>query len=307
MDDLDFSQSPPAPAPRPAAPAAAERSSAQAVAQSSLYDPTVALNFFKSAGTAEKKPAGKPIFVANEKSGGLFSKGDRMYLLIEGEVGLMINNKFFGIVRKGEIFGELAVIAGLPRSATALAKIDCIVLSLDEKQFHAALGKAPEFALMLMSIMVSRLRQSLARLGAAASAGGPADRSSVFDRKLLAELSKHLADRPPVAVPAGKVIVAAGTVGVSMYVVREGRVAISVNDQVVEHIPPGGAFGELALVDRSARAATAVAETDCQLLAIGRNDFLALVKAKPLFGASLLKSIAERMQALAAQVAKTQV
>ena len=306
MDDLDFSTGAPTP-PRTAASAAAERSGAQAVAQSSLYDPAVALAFFKSAGTAEKKPAGKPIFVANEKSGGLFSKGDRMYLLLEGEVGLMINNKFFGIVKKGEIFGELAVIAGLPRSATAIAKIDCLVLSLDEKQFHAALGKAPEFALMLMSIMVNRLRQSITRLGAAASAAaGPSDRSAVFDKKMLAELAKQFSDRPPMTFPAGKVIVAAGTVGVSMYVVLEGRVAISVNDRVVERIPPGGAFGELALVDRSARAATATAETDCHLLAIGRNDFLALVKAKPLFGASLLKSTAERMQSLAAQVAKLQ-
>ncbi|MBK8064584.1 MAG: cyclic nucleotide-binding domain-containing protein [Betaproteobacteria bacterium] len=36
------------------------------------------------------------------------------------------------MVKQGEIFGELAVIAGLPRSATAMAKADCKVLSLDE-------------------------------------------------------------------------------------------------------------------------------------------------------------------------------
>jgi CRP-like cAMP-binding protein len=64
-------------------------------------------------------------------------------------------------------------------------------------------------------------------------------------------------------------------------------------------------FGEMALVDRSARAATATAETDCSLLAINRNDFLELVKSKPAFGASLLKSVALRMQQLAMQVAQT--
>ncbi len=89
-----------------------------------------------------------------------------------------------------------------------------------------------------------------------------------------------------------------------MYVVLEGRVSISVSNRIVERLGPGGMFGEMALVDRSARAATATAETDCSLLAINRNDFLALMKAKPAFGASLLKSIALRMQQFALQVAQ---
>ena len=169
MEDLDFSSLAPGQA------EAAARNTVQSAVQSTLYRPAIALAFFRSTGSVEKVPGGKPIFVANErKSGGLFSKGDRMYLLVEGEVGLMINDRFFGAVKQGEIFGELAVIAGLPRSATAMPKTDCVLISLDEKQFHAALGKSPEFALMLMSIMVGRLRQSIAALGAAApAAAGP--------------------------------------------------------------------------------------------------------------------------------------
>ena len=299
MDDLDFSKMAPAQA------EAVARGTVQVTTQSELYRPAIALEFFKSAGTPEIAPGGKPIFVAKErKSAGLFSKGDKMYLLIEGEVGLMINDRFFGVVKPGEIFGELAVIAGVPRSATAMPKTECVLLSLDQKQFQAALGKSPEFALMLMSIMVNRLRQSLTILGAAASAAaGPADRGAVFDRKVLAELAQHLVDYPPISYPAGKVIISAGSVGASMYVVIDGRVAVSVAGRVVERIPSGGMFGELALVDRSARAASAIADTDCRLLSIGRNEFLELVKAKPVFGASLLRSIAERMQSLAAKVA----
>ena len=56
----------------------------------------------------------------------------------------------------------------------------------------------------------------------------------------------------------------------------------------------------------SDRAASAKADTDCRLLAINRTDFLGLVRSKPAFGASLLKSIAVRMQQLAQQVAKLQ-
>lgn len=301
MDDLDFSAKP---LPRPEA---AARAAAQVAAQSPLYQPALALEFFRSAGTMEEKPAGKPIFSENEKTGGLFSKGARMYLLLEGEIGLMIKNKFFGVVKPGDVFGELAVIAGLPRSATAMAKINCRVLSLDEKQFHAALEKKPEFALMLMSTMVQRLRQSIAKLGAASRPSGtPAERSDILDRKTLAGLQHALAAPEPAEFPAGKIIMSAGAVGAFMYVVMDGRVAISVSGSMIERVGPGGMFGEMALVDRSARAATATAESDCKLLAINRNDFLSLVKAKPEFGASLLKSIAVRMQQLAQQVAQLQ-
>jgi len=301
MEDLDFSAKP---VPRPGA---AARATAQVAAQSPLYQPALALEFFRCAGTLEEKPAGKPVFSENEKAGGLFSKGARMYLLLEGEIGLMIRNKFFGVVKPGDVFGELAVIADLPRSATAMAKINCRVLSLDEKQFHTALEKKPEFALMLMSSMVQRLRQSIAKLGASRpAAGAPAERSDILDRRTLAGLQQELAAQEPAVFPAGKVIMSAGAVGAFMYVVLEGRVAISVDTSVVERVGPGGLFGEMALVDRSARAASATAESECKLLAINRTDFVNLVKAKPAFGASLLKSIAVRMQQLALQVAQSQ-
>jgi CRP-like cAMP-binding protein len=301
MDDLDFSAKS---TPRPESVA---RASAQVAAQSSLYQPAIALEFFRSAGSIEEKPAGKPFFSESEKAGGLFSKSARMYLLLEGEIGLMIRNKFFGVVKPGDVFGELAVIAGLPRSATAMAKINCKVLSLDERQFHTALEKKPDFALMLMSIMVQRLRQSMAKLGAAKPTGAAvAERSDILDKKALADLHKQLGMPEPAVFQAGKVIMSTGAVGAVMYVVLEGRVAIAVGNSVVEHVGPGGMFGELALVDRSARAATATAELDCSLLAINRNEFLDLVKSKPVFGASLLKSIALRMQQIALHVAQMQ-
>jgi CRP-like cAMP-binding protein len=301
MDEFEPSAKP---KPRPDGVA---RAPVQVAAPSSLYRPAIALEFFRSASMVEEKPAGKPFFSENEKAGGLFSKSARMYLLLEGEIGLTIKKKFFGVVKAGDVFGELGVIAGLPRSATAMAKINCRVLSLDKKQFHAALEKKPEFALMLMSIMVQRLRQSIAKLGTVSPVvGAPAKRSDLLERKALAELWGELGLPEPAVFQAGKVIMSAGAAGAFMYVVLEGRVDISVGERVVEYVGPGGIFGELALVDRSARAATATAQTDCRLLVIDRNDFIDLVKSKPVFGASLLKSIALRMHHLALQVAQMQ-
>jgi CRP-like cAMP-binding protein len=87
-----------------------------------------------------------------------------------------------------------------------------------------------------------------------------------------------------------------------MYVVLDGRVAVSLKDRVVERVGPGGVVGEMALIDQSPRVATATAETACTLLSINRKDFLLFIKTKPDFSMSLLKSLAERLRHMNTQL-----
>jgi len=269
-----------------------------APAKNSLYQPAVALEFFKAFGQAESIAQGKVIFLENEEAANLFSAGSKMYLLLEGEVALSINQKDISSVGKGEIFGEMASISHLPRSATAVAKTACNVIALDEKQFLSAMEKSPEFALMLMSIIIGRLRETVSNLtsGGKLSDQDRWNRAAVFDRKLMTDLETQFEDKPPSLHPLNKVIVKEGDKGVFMYVVLQGVVAISISEKIVEKIGPGGVFGEMALVDQSARVATAVAEDDCTLLSINRNDFMSLVKTKPAFALSLLKALSERLR-----------
>lgn len=267
-------------------------------AQSKLYKPEVAVEFFKSAGKIEKFAAGKSIFVENEGTASAFAEGSRMYLLLNGDVTLSVKKKVIGLVHKGEVFGEMASITQLPRTATAVARSPCSVISLTEKQFQAGLAKSPGFAIMLMAIIINRLRETSARAiaGAAPQAEEQWNKAAVFDRKLLADLEREFEDKPAALHHLNKVIMNEGDLGIFMYIVREGVVSISIGDKVVEKVGPGGVFGEMALVDQSARAATAKAETDCTLLAINRNDFLGLVKARPAFTMSLLKALSERLR-----------
>ncbi len=291
-DELDFSSTTPKPMPAAAA-AAVPRPVAPP--PRALYNPQVALQFFKGGGQLEQVGGGKNFFAENDKSSGLFSKGDRMYLLLEGDIGLMSKGQFVGNIRPGEIFGEMALLAKAPRAATAMAKVACKAISMGEKEFNAALQKTPEFALMMMAVMVNRLRQNLARKGGAAAPSGVVERQSVFNKKELAALAEEIT---PVTASEGKVIMKAGDTGVFMYIVQEGNVAIIMQDTVVERIGAGGVFGEMAMVDNASRAANAVAQNACTLMMVKRDDFLALVKAKPEFGASILRTIAERIRTL---------
>ena len=54
-------------------------------------------------------------------------------------------------------------------------------------------------------------------------------------------------------------------------------------------------------IDRATRAANAVAETDCALLAVNRKQFVDLVQSNPAFGMSLLKVLGQRLHAVTGQ------
>jgi CRP-like cAMP-binding protein len=182
-----------------------------------------------------------------------------------------------------------------------VAKSACTLIGMDDKQFQAALQQKPEFALMMMSVINSRLRSTITRLQASRTLhAGEAKEVGIFDKKMLAALVNALGgERATVRCEAGKTIMQEGTTGNVMYVVLEGRVTISIKGGVVGRAGAGGVFGEMALVDQSPRAASAMAETNCAFLAINREAFLHLVKTSPAFGAALLAGIAERAKEMA--------
>jgi CRP-like cAMP-binding protein len=291
MEDLDFSRSggPLKPATPPAP-------------QPPVYIPAIARAFFESVGKEETVAAGTVFFAENEKASRILLRRDKMYLLLEGQVSLSAKGKPIGAVKIGDIFGEMAAISDSPRSATAVARSDCRVIALDDKQFGAALQKKPEFALMMLGVLIQRLRGMIARLSGVPSPTEVKE-SSVFGKTMLAGLEAGLGDQARVRYDKGKIIMVAGQTGALMYVVLEGRVSISIRGAVVERAGPGGVFGEMALIDQSPRSANAVAETDCALLAINRNVFLSLVKSDPSFGISLLSAMAERVRNTAAGIA----
>ena len=278
-------------------------SSLRSSASNSLYDPAVALQFFQSAGTPQSIAKGKTIFSESQRGMPLLLMRHRMYLVLEGEVSVLAKNKPIATVRRGEIFGEMASLNQTPRSAAAVARTPCRVIGLDDKQFQTALNKKPEFALMLMSIMINRLRETIDRLNAAGAVSKEAGwkEAAVLDKVLLTDLEQLLGPAARFRYQAGKIIVREGQVGVVLYVVLEGSVAIQISNATVEKVGPGGLFGEMALVDRAPRLATAIAESDCTLLAISRHEFLKLVKTSARFGAALLSAVSERARSMAAR------
>lgn len=71
----------------------------------------------------------------------IFNSGDPMdyaYVVINGQVDLIVNGTNVETVGPGGIFGEIALIEQKPRIAFAIARIDCRVVRIDEKQIHVS-------------------------------------------------------------------------------------------------------------------------------------------------------------------------
>lgn len=85
--------------------------------------------------------------------------GDVMYVVIEGEVLVLLDGKMVETVRAGGVVGEMALIDSQPRSATAISRTRCLVSPVDEQRFMQLIGHEPEFALNVMRVMARRLRR----------------------------------------------------------------------------------------------------------------------------------------------------
>jgi CRP/FNR family cyclic AMP-dependent transcriptional regulator len=103
---------------------------------------------------------------------------------------------------------------------------------------------------------------------------------------------------PTTTYRPGEIIFSEGDIGREMFGVLEGEVELRNGDQVVERLGPAGVFGEMALIDNSARNLTAVAVSDCQLATIDRKLFLFLVHETPTFALDVMSGMAERLRAL---------
>ena len=91
-------------------------------------------------------------------------------------------------------------------------------------------------------------------------------------------------------------IFAAGDPGDSFYVVREGTVTLSSSGRKLEDVGPGGIFGELGVLERAPRSATATAATDCDLVPLDERRFVFHVSQTPFFALTVMRVLADRLR-----------
>jgi len=91
--------------------------------------------------------------------------GGDAYIISLGSIEILENTasgqKVLGILGGNEIFGEMGLIDGQPRSATARAREDSVVYVLTPKTFDNMVQENPEALLPILKILINRLRETM--------------------------------------------------------------------------------------------------------------------------------------------------
>ena len=92
--------------------------------------------------------------------------GDWAYIVEAGSLEVskindQNNKQVLGRLKENDIFGELGLIDGLPRSATVTALEDCTIKVLTKDSFNSLAKNRPEALMPIFKVLASRLRSTL--------------------------------------------------------------------------------------------------------------------------------------------------
>ena len=94
----------------------------------------------------------------------------------------------------------------------------------------------------------------------------------------------------------GEAIAEEGESGKTFVVIESGEVVVSVHGKEVGRLGAGKSFGEMALIDKSARSATVRAQSDAHCYLLPVWSFRPIVEEHPEVAWALLETLAQRIR-----------
>lgn len=223
--------------------------------------------------------AGEVIFERNDP-------GSSMFGIAEGSVLVEVNPDDSSItvpIEEGSIFGEVGLISGRRRGSTVRAAEPVVVMELSRTAALKLMATAPSAARAVNAISIER--QLLQMFGSGLT------KDDVAELVAAAEL---------VDVRAGQVVVQEGAEDQDVYVIRRGSMivekTIGGNPVFLSYLPAGSYFGEMAVVDGSARNATVKAAIKSEVVRFPGAAFVALLDRKPRLREKAMADMASRRE-----------
>ncbi len=111
-----------------------------------------------AAGHPVSAQAGTAVFESGDQ-------GDAMYVILSGEATVDVGGRVH-VLKAGDFFGEMALLAPGRRMATVRAETDMETLRISAEEFQAFVLEHPRVALALLRALVIRLREVEQRIEA---------------------------------------------------------------------------------------------------------------------------------------------
>jgi CRP-like cAMP-binding protein len=100
-------------------------------------------------------PSEAPIFAEGEY-------GDSLFLIVDGFVQISHAEEQLALLGPKDYFGEMSILDGEPRSATARAAVDCLLLKIRQEDFHQILSAHFDASLAVIKTLSRNLRTHVA-------------------------------------------------------------------------------------------------------------------------------------------------
>ena len=116
---------------------------------------------------------------------------------------------------------------------------------------------------------------------------------SDLDGKELERIANSMKQR---TFSAGETVTSEGQTGVGFFVIEEGEATVTVGGNERRRLGPGDYFGEVALLNESARTATITAESDLRCYGLTAWEFRPLVETHGSIAWKLLQAMSKTYQ-----------
>lgn len=205
---------------------------------------------------------GKPIFRQGDRP-------DAFYVVRTGTLHVVEEDPETGKDRvlrtlgPGDVFGELGLVNGAPRSATVRPVIDSELFVVDESTFDR----------LLAGMITKQDVEPTLQMAAELRALRPFTSLTSSDIGLLMEHGDWVNVHP------GEAIIRQGEDGDAFYAVGSGKLEVFRDEQLIGTLGPGSHFGEVALLMDVPRTATVVAKTPVRVFRIDREAFDRVIAA----------------------------
>jgi HlyB family type I secretion system ABC transporter len=207
-------------------------------------------------------------------------EADAFYVLAAGSARVVKRGEHgeevpLNVLRRGDSFGEMALLGETVRLATVRASSAVQALRLGRSVFTALTRSHPQAREAFQALANARSLWNFFRMQSSFS-----QLSNEAVALLVSELER-------VDAPAGEIVVREGDPPGPMYVIEQGRVRVYKSDDGAEShlgfLRSGDFFGELSLFRNEPRAASAQAVSDCTLLRFPPELFRRLLDEHPDF------------------------
>ena len=96
-------------------------------------------------------PAGRVLFTEGETA-------DELFIIVSGQVRVERGGALLANRGPGEFFGEIALVAGGPRTATATCVMPCRLLVVVRRDFHSLMDEFPSLKMRVLETLAARVR-----------------------------------------------------------------------------------------------------------------------------------------------------